>query len=90
VLTNNPVARNDFDYNSMINWLKHPTGPEDNAIPEFEVAIIIVRAISKFNAIYRAGSPAMRDFVRWAFEQRHIPLPEGDETPTENLTARST
>src|SRR4030088_1501846 len=23
-LTNSPVARNNFDYNSMINWLKHP------------------------------------------------------------------
>jgi hypothetical protein len=78
-LTKSPFARNNFDYNSMINWLKHPIAPEENAIPEFEVAIIVVRAISKFNAIYRAGSPVMRDFVRWAFEQGHIPLPE-DET----------
>jgi hypothetical protein len=84
LLMSSPVARSDFDYNSMINWLKHPVAPDDNAIPEFEVAIIIVRAISKFNAIYHGGSPAMRDFVRWAFEQGHIPLPEDDENPRDN------
>jgi hypothetical protein len=77
LLKNSPIARNVFDYNGMINWLKHPVDPDDNIIPEFEVAIIIVRAISKFNAIYRTGSPAMRDFVKRAFEQGHIPLPEG-------------
>jgi hypothetical protein len=80
LLKNSPVARSDFDYNSVINWLKHPVGPDDNAIPEFEVAIIIVRAISKFIATYRRGSPAMRSFVRWTFEQGHLPLPEGYET----------
>jgi hypothetical protein len=80
VLKNSPLARSDFDYNSVINWLKHPVDPNDNAIPEFEVAIIIVRAISKFIATYRNGSPAMRSFVRWTFEQGHLPLPEGYET----------
>jgi hypothetical protein len=78
LLINSPLARNDFDYNSIINWLKHPVPPDDHVIPEFEVAIIIVRAISKFNAIYQNGSPAMRDFVRWTFEQGHLPLPEGE------------
>lgn len=77
LLVNGPIARSDFDYNAMINWLKHPTGPDENIIPEFEVAIVIVRAISKFNAIYSTGSPAMRDFVRWTFQQGHIPEPNG-------------
>lgn len=79
LLKNSPVARGVFDYNEMITWLKHPGGPDEHIIPEFEVAIVIVRAISKFNAIYRKGSPAMRDFVRWTFKQGHIPLPEGNE-----------
>jgi hypothetical protein len=79
LLKNSPVARSTFDYNEMITWLKHPIGPDEHIIPEFEVAIIIVRAISKFNAIYHTGSPAMRDFVRWTFEQGHIPLPEDNE-----------
>lgn len=81
MLKNSPLARSDFDYNGMINWLKHPVDPDYNEIPEFEVAIIIVRAISKFVAIYHRGSPAMRSFVRWAFEQGHLPIPEeGYET----------
>jgi hypothetical protein len=79
LLKNSSVAKSDFDYNEIINWLKHHVGPDASIIPEFEVAIVIVRAISKFNAIYHAGSPAMRDFVRWTFEQGHIPMPEGNE-----------
>lgn len=79
LLKNSPVARKDFDYNDIPNWLKHPCGPDEKIIPEFEMAIIVVRAISKFNAIYHAGSPVMRDFVKWAFQQGHIPTPEATE-----------
>lgn len=79
LLKKSPVARSDFDYNEIITWLKHDVGPNDNVIPEFEVAIVIVRAISKFNAVYHTGSPVMRDFVKWTFEQGHIPSPEGNE-----------
>lgn len=79
VLKTSPVAREAFDYNNMINWLKHSLLPDENIIPEFEVAIVIVRAISKFNAIYHEGSTVMRAFVRWAFAQGHLPLPEGEE-----------
>jgi hypothetical protein len=75
VLQASPVARTEFDYNEMINWLKHPTAPEETVIPEFEVAIVIVRAISKFFVIFDAGSPVMREFVRWAFKEGHLPVP---------------
>jgi len=75
VLQKSPIARADFDFNEIINWLKHPTAPDEIAIPEFEVAIVIVRAISKFFVVYNAESPTMREFVRWAFKEGHIPLP---------------
>ena len=75
VLKNGPLPRAKFDYNFLLNWLKHPTPPDDISIPLFEAAIIIVRATSKFFTVYRTGSPAMRSFVRWCFEQGHLPPP---------------
>jgi hypothetical protein len=75
VLKNSPLSRKEFDYNRTINWLKHPMAPDDFDIWEFEAAIIIVRAISKFFTVYRTGSPAMKSFVRWTFEQGHLPIP---------------
>lgn len=79
LLKTSPVARDDFDCNEMINWLKHPTEPEHNIIPEFEVAIIICRAISKFIAVYQHGSQVTRNFVRAAFERGHLPTPDDEE-----------
>jgi hypothetical protein len=75
----------ETNYNLFINWLKHPNitipGCEiDSAlIPEFEVVIIIVRAISKFRAVYKTGSPVMADFIKWAFENGHLPTPKVEE-----------
>jgi len=74
-LKNGPLAREEFDYNDAINWLKHPVPPDEFIIPEFEAAIILVRAISKFFTVYKTGSPAMKSFVRWTFEQGHLPMP---------------
>jgi hypothetical protein len=49
--------------------------PGTRSIPEFEAAIIMVRAISKFFTVYKTESPAMKSFVRWTFEQGHLPMP---------------
>jgi hypothetical protein len=81
LLKNSPLSRKEFDYNFTINWLKHSTEPDDFIISEFEAAMIIVRAINKFFTVYKAGSPAMRSFVRWTFEQGHLPTPSLDEIP---------
>lgn len=75
VLKTSPLSRKEFDYNNTINWLKHPIPPDDFDIWEFEAAIILVRAISKFFTVYKTGSPAMKSFVRWTFEQGHLPMP---------------
>jgi hypothetical protein len=64
------------DYNRTIVWLKHPTPPNDAHIAEFEAAMIIVRAISKFAVIYNDGTEGMRSFTRWCFEVGHLPLPK--------------
>lgn len=75
VLKNSQLSRKEFDYNHTINWLKHPIAPDDFDIWEFEAAIIIVRAVSKFFTVYKTGSPTMKSFVRWTFEQGHLPIP---------------
>ncbi len=74
VLKDSPEAKK-IDFNRLINWLKHPTGPEIEIFAEFEVAIIIVRAISKFLVTYKTVSPAMKDFIKWTFEKGHLPDP---------------
>jgi hypothetical protein len=44
-----------LDLNRVVHWLKHPTldEPEYIRISEFEVALMISRAIQKFVAVYR-------------------------------------
>ncbi len=64
------------DYNLFINWLKHPAEPNEAHIPEFETAIIIMRAISKLIAIYKDGTDDMREFGRWVFKVGHLPMPK--------------
>ncbi len=83
ILKNSPMAK-ELNYNLFINWLKHPNPPDVAIIGDFEVAIIIVRAISKYVAVYKSGSPTMKDFVTWAFERGHLPTPNRQEIPIDN------
>jgi hypothetical protein len=55
----------DIDFNETINWLKHSTGEGTTAIYELEAAIIIVRAMSKFGAIYDGGPEEWHEFLVW-------------------------
>lgn len=77
--SSNIFKKGEYDCNLFINWLKHPIEPDYTVIPEFEVAMIIVRAISKFHVIYKTGSPVMKDFIKWAFEKGHLPAPKFEE-----------
>jgi hypothetical protein len=76
VLKDSPVFK-DLDLNRFVNWLKHSGGPDAAKISEFEVTLVIVRAISKFAAVYNKQSGLMSDFVKWAFEKGHLPVPAG-------------
>jgi hypothetical protein len=73
-------AFKELDLNLFITWLKHPGGPDGAKISEFEVTLVIVRAISKFAAIYVNQSGLMSDFVKWAFEKGHLPVPAAVQT----------
>jgi hypothetical protein len=43
----------EVDYNETINWLKHDIQPDTRVIFEYETAVIIFRAQSKYVAVYR-------------------------------------
>jgi hypothetical protein len=75
VLKASPMFK-EMDFNLYINWLKHPTEPNGADIPEFEVAIIIMRAISKLAAVYNDAPNDVREFGRWVFEVGHLPMPK--------------
>lgn len=77
-----------LDINRFINWLKHPEGPNAAKISEFEVTLIIIRAISKFAAIYKKQSGLMSDFVKWAFEKGHLPVPADENVASTTSTGQ--
>jgi hypothetical protein len=66
------LARND-DFNLFISWLKHPVGPENATILEFEAVLVIARAIHKFVAVYGETSQSFIDFDKWAAENANLP-----------------
>lgn len=74
VLKTSPKVK-DLDHNLFINWLKHPDGPQEALLSEFEVVIVIMRAISKFIAVCKTGSEDMKKFVRYVFKQGHLQEP---------------
>jgi len=51
-----------IDHNELPNWLKHGTGPNTRTITEFEVVVLVQRAISKFVARFDGATPAMKAF----------------------------
>jgi len=74
-----------LDPNEVINWLKHSALPYEWEISEFEAVITIIRAISKLIAVGKTLKSKMamhfpddiKMFARWAFEQDHLPMPDG-------------
>lgn len=65
----------DFDLNLVINWLKHPVGPQEATITEGEATIVIARAISKFIAVYQESTQRFEQFLRKGYEAGWLPKP---------------
>ena len=51
--------------NDLRNWLKHPPGADTREVSEFEIAIALVRGVSKYFAVFGDKTPAMDEFVLW-------------------------
>lgn len=66
-------SNKELDCNLVINWLKHSLEPETATISEFEAAIVIARAITKFVAVYHESCGPFEEFLRWGYEAEHLP-----------------
>ena len=63
----------DIEVNLVINWLKHPAGPEPVNISEFEATLTIARAITKFIAVFHQSTRRFDEFLRWGHKAGHLP-----------------
>lgn len=52
-------------FNVLRNWLKHHIEPDEIEFSEFEVAVALIRATSKFFATYRKSSQKTEAFIAW-------------------------
>jgi hypothetical protein len=52
-------------FNDVRNWLKHIKLPDEIEITDFEAAFALLRATSKFRAVFRESSPIMDEFADW-------------------------
>ena len=53
-------------FNDVKNWLKHIRPPDGIEITDFEAALALVRATTKFKAVFGESSPTMDEFTDWA------------------------
>jgi hypothetical protein len=73
-LQKHPSFKNkEVDFNETITWLKHKVEPDTKVIFEFEAAVIIARAMSKFGAVYNDGPSEWDQFLEWAVTRGHWP-----------------
>ena len=66
--------RKEVNFNETTNWLMHYIPPDIRYIFEQEAALVIIRAISKFCAVYDDSNPAWLDFLEWGNSKRFWPV----------------
>ena len=63
---NPPPDEQKDDFNYVANWMKHGTGADEVEIEEWNVKMWLNSAISKYRAVYGAGTPEMIALFPWA------------------------
>jgi hypothetical protein len=63
----------EANFNETINWLKHKNGSDAAIIFEFEAAVVIARAMSKFGAVYDEAPDEWHQFLKWGADRGHWP-----------------
>jgi hypothetical protein len=63
----------DKTFNLHRDWLKHwsEDKPDEIEISEFLAAIAVMRAVSKFYAVYKKSSVEMQSFGKWCRERKY-------------------
>jgi hypothetical protein len=60
------VSPDEIDiFNDVRNWLKHLIPPDEIQITNFDAALALVRATTKFKAVFGESSPTMEEFADW-------------------------
>jgi hypothetical protein len=86
VLKEKISSQTDFNIlNDLRNWLKHPKEPNERDISEFEVAVALVRAISKYFAAFNEETPEMRAFIEWCVLKKLILRDEEVPSPSSGV-----
>lgn len=62
-----------IDLNLVVNWLKHGENYAEVTLTEFEAAMMILRAITKFIDVDHQLSPVMDDYIEWARGKGYYP-----------------
>jgi hypothetical protein len=70
----------EFDFNITVNWLKHVKDPDEITIAALEADVVLIRAVSKFIAVYQQSSRKMNAFLGvkrtyWARKPEDDPNP---------------
>jgi len=71
-LHEHPLSK-QVDIDKTIDWLKGDVPPDAATISEFEAAVVIARAMSKFAAAYTDAPPEWYDFLSWGVAKGHWP-----------------
>lgn len=61
------------DIDKTVDWLKHGGAPDGVTIYEFEAAVVIARAMSKFAAVYTDAPSEWYEFLSWGVVKGHWP-----------------
>ena len=57
------------DVNKVRNWLKHNKEPDEIGISEFDVVVALIRATTKFHAVYGKPTLDMKKFLAWVKQE---------------------
>jgi hypothetical protein len=69
-----PDLASDGTFNLYRNWLKHwdEDKPDEIEMSELLVAVDVMRAISKFYALYGKASDKMQEFWKWSVDKEYF------------------
>jgi hypothetical protein len=73
------------DANEVINWLKHPSGPDEKEITEQDVVVTIIRGIQKYVGTYEVTHPKFETFSEWCIANGYTKKPLTEKAKANTL-----
>jgi hypothetical protein len=60
-------------FNDFRNWLKHVREPDEIEVTDLDAAFALLRATTKFRAVFGERSPPMDEFADWIRQKGGLP-----------------